>query len=156
MGPSEVARNRESWRGRPGFLLPGFAERSSVRVLLRRFLSDRTGRNPLPERSLFASDGRLLWGTAPPLKKVVWSREDLDFLALHPLQLQNAVTIIEPWDHVGHNAAGEPLRASTNVAYVLQKIADCDSILMPVWSSLGHQLAAPVWSGSCGAAWTTC
>jgi GMP synthase-like glutamine amidotransferase len=103
--------------------------------LLGRFLSDRTGPSPLPERSLFTGDGRFRWGTTPPLEKVVWSREDLDFLALNPLQLQNAVTIIEPWDHVGHNAAGEPLRASTNVAYVLQKIADCDSILLPVWSS---------------------
>ena len=135
MESREVVLSRDSWRSRPGFLLPGFAERSSARVLLGRFLSDRTAPNPLPERSLFASDGRFLWGTAPPLEKIVWSREDLEFLALHPLQLQNAVTIVEPWDHVGHNASGEPLRASTNVAYVLQKIADCDSILLPVWSS---------------------
>jgi hypothetical protein len=84
---------------------------------------------------LFANDGRFLWGAAPPLEKIVWSREDLHLLALNPLLLQNAVTIIEPWDHVGHNAAGEPLRASTNIAYLLQKIADCDSILLPVWSS---------------------
>jgi hypothetical protein len=131
----DAASSRERWRSRPGFLLPGFADRSSVRVLLGRFLSDRTAPNPLPDRSLFSQEGHFEWGSAPPLEKVVWSREDLDTLALHPLQLQNAVTIIEPWDHVGYNTASEPLRASTNVAYVLQKIADCDSILLPLWSS---------------------
>jgi hypothetical protein len=131
----DAASNGGRWRSRPGFLLPGFADRSSVRVLLGRFLCDRTGPNPLPDRSLFSSEGRFRWGNAPPLEKIVHSRADLEALALHPLQLQNAVTIIEPWEDVGRNAAGEPLRASTNVAYVLQKIADCDSILLPVWSS---------------------
>ena len=135
MERSEAAAKRATWRSRPGFVLPGFAERSSVRILLGRFLTDRTGPNPLPERSLFGGDGSFEWGTAPPLEKVVWSREDLDALARRPLLLQNAVTIIEPWEHVGHNAAGLPLRASANVAYVLQKIADCDSILLPVWKS---------------------
>jgi len=150
MSADVVPLNHERWRTRPGFLLPGFAERASVRVLLGRFLSDRTGPSPLPERSLFTSDGRFRWGAAPPLEKVVWSREDLDFLALHPGQIQNAVTIIEPWDHVGHNAAGEPLRASTNVAYVLQKVADCDSILLPVWSSgiLDLDLLVPLLASS--------
>ena len=120
---SSAASSREGWRSRPGFLLPGCAERSSVRVLLGRFLSDRTSPNPLPGRSLFSNEGRFQWGAAPPLEKIVHSRADLDALALRPLHLQNAVTIIEPWEHVGYTAAGEPLRASTNVAYVLQKIA---------------------------------
>jgi hypothetical protein len=30
---------------------------------------------------------------------------------------------------------GEPVRASVNVAYIAQKIADCDSIVFPIWSS---------------------
>lgn len=131
----DAAAGRAGWRNQPGFLLPGFADRSSVRVLLGRFLADRTGPNPLPERSLFSREGLFEWGDAAPLEKVVRTREDLHTLALNPLQLQNAVTIIEPWDHVGYNTRNEPLRASTNVAYVLQKIADCDSILLPLWSS---------------------
>lgn len=135
MERSDAEAKRETWRSRPGFVLPGLAERSSVRILLGRFLTDRTGPNPLPERSLFDGDGSFQWGTVPPLEKVVWSRADLDALARSPRLLQNAVTIIEPWEHVGHNAAGVPLRASANVAYVLQKIADCDSILLPVWKS---------------------
>ncbi len=42
--------------------------------------------------------------------------------------------IIEPWEHVGVNAHGEGVRASKNVAYIAQKVADMDSILLPVWS----------------------
>ena len=126
---------QDGWRRKPGFLNVGHAERSSVQILLGRFLVDRLGPNPLPERSLFTSAGHFRWGEAPPLEKVVESRSDLDALALRPLLLRSSVAIVEPWDHVGTNAAGEPLRASTNVAYLLQKIADCDSVLLPVWSS---------------------
>jgi len=53
----------------------------------------------------------------------------------HPVLFRNAISIIEPWQHVGHNPLGEEVRASLNVAYIAQKIADCDSILFPVWSS---------------------
>jgi hypothetical protein len=126
---------RAEWRHRPGFLHPGNSDLSSIHVLLGRFLADRLGANPLPERTLFAPDGRFRWGAAPPLEKVVATRADLERLALHPQLVRRAVAVIEPWDHVGFDAAGERLRASTNVAYLLQKIADCDSILFPVWQS---------------------
>ena len=36
---------------------------------------------------------------------------------------------------MGHNPLGEPVRASVNVAYIAQKIADCDSVVFPIWSS---------------------
>ncbi len=126
---------RDAWRSRPGFLQPGHAERASIQILLGRFLVDRIAPNPLPERSLFPGDGAFRWGAAPPLEKVLHARADLESLALRPRLLRSAVAIVEPWDHVGRNAADEPLRASTNVAYLLQKIADCDSVLLPVWSS---------------------
>ena len=45
------------------------------------------------------------------------------------------MSIIEPWRDVGVNPRGEPVRASKNVAYVLQQVADADTILYPVWRS---------------------
>ena len=35
---------------------------------------------------------------------------------------------------MGVNATGEDVRASKNVAYIAQKVADIDSVLLPVWS----------------------
>jgi hypothetical protein len=52
-----------------------------------------------------------------------------------PKLFRNAIAILEPWQHVGCNPEGEEVRASLNVAYIAQKIADCDSILFPLWSS---------------------
>ena len=43
--------------------------------------------------------------------------------------------LLNLWEHVGNNPQGEPVRASLNVAYIAQKIADCDSVLFPLWSS---------------------
>lgn len=54
---------------------------------------------------------------------------------MHPNLLRNCITIIEPWEHVGLNALGEDVRASKNVAYIAQKVADMDSVLLPVWST---------------------
>jgi len=45
------------------------------------------------------------------------------------------VSIIEPWPNVGTNQRGEQVRASKNIAYVLQQVADADTILHPVWRS---------------------
>src|SRR5919199_566825 len=52
----------------------------------------------------------------------------------HPNLFRKSITIIEPWEHVGVNALGEEVRASKNVAYIAQKVADIDSVLLPVWS----------------------
>ncbi len=54
---------------------------------------------------------------------------------MNPQLYRNAIAIIEPWDHVGYNSLGEKVRASINLSFLGQKIADCDSILFPVWSS---------------------
>ena len=123
------------WRLTPGYLHEGRSDFESAHILLGRFLADRTSEDPLVEKQLFASDGIFEWGHAKPLEKVINSRSDLDFLLLHPYLLRNCITIIEPWEHVGVNANGEDVRASKNVAYIAQKVADMDSVLLPVWST---------------------
>ncbi|BAZ68562.1 hypothetical protein NIES4106_33260 [Fischerella sp. NIES-4106] len=123
------------WRLYSGFLHEGRSDFESVHILLGRFLADRTSPNPLAEKPLFAADGIFEWGHAQPLEKVINSRKDFEFLLLHPNLFRKSITIIEPWHQVGINALGEEVRASKNVAYIAQKVADMDSVLLPVWST---------------------
>ncbi|QSJ18073.1 hypothetical protein JYQ62_04315 [Nostoc sp. UHCC 0702] len=122
------------WRLIPGYLHQGYTDFETVHILLGRFLADRTSEYPLVEKELFAGDGIFEWGNAVPLEKVIRSREDLEFLLKHPSLLRKSITIIEPWEYVGVNAFGENVRASKNVAYIAQKVADMDSVLLPVWA----------------------
>lgn len=124
-----------NWRLTPGYLHEGKSDFESVHILLGRFLADRTSVDPLLEKELFTDDGIFEWGQAKPLEKVINSQSDFEFLLLHPNLLRNCITIIEPWEHVGVNTLGEDVRASKNVAYIAQKVADMDSILLPVWST---------------------
>jgi len=124
-----------SWRLVPGYSSDSGSDVESVHILLGRFLTDRNSADPLTETELFSPDGKFAWGAAQPLEKVITSESDLNFLAQNPNLFRNAITIIEPWEHVGHNDLGEEVRASKNVAFMAQKIADCDSILFPVWST---------------------
>jgi hypothetical protein len=123
------------WRLTPGYLHSGRSDFESAHILLGRFLADRNSENPLDQKELFAADGIFEWGHASPLEKVINSRSDLEFLLLHPNLLRNSITIIEPWEHVGVNTIGEDVRASKNIAYIAQKVADMDSVLLPVWST---------------------
>jgi len=123
------------WRPKPGYLSKSGSDFESVHILLGRFLADRTSDDPLAEKELFSEDGIFEWGYAQPLEKVINSQEDLEFLLKHPSLFRNSITIIEPWEHVGFNNIGEDVRASKNIAYIAQKLADIDSILWPVWSS---------------------
>jgi hypothetical protein len=125
----------ENWRSRPGYLSEGDSDFESVHVLIGQFLADRHSSDPLPDASLLTENPRFQWGYGQPLEKVINSQADLEFLMRHPALFRNAISIIEPWEHVGQNPLGEDVRASLNVAYIAQKIADCDSILFPVWSS---------------------
>ncbi|AFZ12726.1 hypothetical protein Cri9333_1842 [Crinalium epipsammum PCC 9333] len=125
----------QNWRLKPGYLSEGSSDFESVHILMGRFLADRTSVDPLAEKELFASDGIFEWGHAQPLEKVINSQSDLEFLLKNPSLFRNSITIIEPWEHVGANALGEDVRASRNVAFIAQKVADMDSILLPVWSS---------------------
>jgi GMP synthase-like glutamine amidotransferase len=124
----------DSWRLTPGYLHEGYTDFESVHILLGRFLADRTSVDPLSEKELFAPEDSFEWGHQKPLEKVINSRSDFEFLLLHPNLLRNSIVIIEPWEHVGVNALGEEVRASKNVAYIGQKVADMDSILFPAWS----------------------
>ncbi|RCJ23063.1 hypothetical protein A6S26_00405 [Nostoc sp. ATCC 43529] len=151
--PNQVDQNQTQttkWRLTPGYLHPGCTDFESAHILLGRFLTDRTSANPLSEKELFASDGIFEWGHEKPLEKVINSRADLEFLLLHPNLLRKSITIIEPWSHVGINTLNEEVRASKNVAYIAQKVADMDSILFPVWSTgiIDPELVAGVISSS--------
>jgi hypothetical protein len=126
---------RSEWRLTSGYLHPGYTDFESAHILLGHFLAGRTSVEPLSGKELFAPDGIFEWGHGKPLEKVINSRADFEFLLLHPNLLRKSIIIIEPWEHVGINSLGEEVRASKNVAYIAQKVADMDSILFPVWSS---------------------
>lgn len=127
--------NAHHWRLKPGYLSQGGSEFESIHILLGRFLADRHSRDPLSHRSLLGDNPKFAWGLGKPLEKVIDSQEAFDYLLTNPQLFRNAIAIIEPWQHVGHNPLGEEVRASINVAYLMQKLADCDSILFPLWSS---------------------
>ena len=139
-----------NWRLTPGYIEDSGSDVESVHILLGRFLTDRDSADPLPEKELFSPDGKFEWGYAQPLEKAIASESDLNFLAQNPNLYRNAITIIEPWQHVGNNDRGEEVRASKNVAFMAQKIADCDSILFPVWDSgtLNLEKVVPIISSS--------
>jgi hypothetical protein len=139
-----------NWRLSPGYISKYGSNASSAHILFGRFLADRRSEAPLVEKPLFSEDGKFEWGHAQPLEKVINSREDLEFLATHPQLFRNAIMIIEPWNHVGTNDLGEEVRASKNVAFMAQAIADCDSVLFPVWSTgvLDLDLLVPIASSS--------
>ena len=124
-----------NWRLKPGYLSQGGSEFESIHILLGRFLADRHSPDPLSHKSLLADNSQFDWGAGKPLEKVIDSEEAFNYLMTNPQLFRNAIAIIEPWQHVGNNPLGEEVRASINVAYLVQKLADCDSILFPFWSS---------------------
>ncbi|NET00880.1 MAG: hypothetical protein F6K62_02855 [Sphaerospermopsis sp. SIO1G2] len=133
MADSQEQKTHPQWRLTPGYLREGGSDVASTLILLGHFLADRNSPSPLPEKSLFTEDGEFEWGDAPTLEKVISSLEDWEFLLHNPRLFRHSIFIIEPWNHVGINDLNEEVRASKNVAYMAQKIADCDSILLPVW-----------------------
>jgi hypothetical protein len=138
MSPAELSNHVDQtleWRSQPGYLAEGGSDFESVHVLLGRFLADRHSPDPLPDQSLLDENPQFQWGQGKPLEKVINSQSDLEKLMLHPRLFREAIAIIEPWEHVGYNPLGEHVRASGNVAYIAQKVADCDSLLFPFWSS---------------------
>ena len=150
MTSAQKKKINPQWRLMPGYLREGGSDLESTIILLGRFLADRSSEDPLPEKSLFAEDGKFEWGYRPPLEKVINSQEDWDFLLQQPHLFRNALFIIEPWEHVGINDFNEQVRASKNVAFLAQKIADCDSILLPVWQTGTFELNSmiPILSSS--------
>ena len=123
------------WRRRSGYLSKYGSEFESIHILIGRFLADRHSPAPLSEDELLAENPKFDWGKGAPLEKVIDSPEALEALLLNPGLFRNAIAIVEPWEHVGYNQLGEHVRASENVAYLAQCIADCDTVLFPLWAS---------------------
>jgi GMP synthase-like glutamine amidotransferase len=123
------------WRLRPGILGQHDSSPQSVHALLGYFLNDRSSPTPFPGRDVLVDHQLFEWGVAPPLEKVIASRCELDLLMGLPEIFLNSVSVIEPWQNVGINLQGEGVRASKNIAYILQQVADADTILYPVWHS---------------------
>jgi hypothetical protein len=123
------------WRIKPGILGQHASSPQSVHALLGYFLKDRESPTPFPGRDRLAREGLFDWGLGPPLEKVIEGPQHLQHLLQVPELYRQSVAIIEPWPDVGTNPRGEQVRASKNIAYMLQQIADADTILSPVWRS---------------------
>lgn len=123
------------WRTTPGILSGHAVSPQSIHALLGYFLKDRSSPTPFPGRDSLVDHTLFNWGLAPPLEKIVDSPDKLDLLLQLPEVFRHSVSIVEPWKNVGINLQGEEVRASKNVAYVLQQIADADTLLYPLWDS---------------------
>jgi len=123
-------KNDRTWRTKTGYLLKN-SDIGTASVMLWKFLVDRSDSYPLPEKDIF-KDGKFEWGT-PPIEKVITTAEDLEYIIKNPSIYSNSICIVEPWEHVGFHPSGNPVRASKNIAYLGQKIADFGSILFPIW-----------------------
>ena len=123
------------WRTRPGILGHHAASPQSIHALLGYFLNDRDSPTPFPGRDMLLDGSLFEWGVAPPLEKVISSPAELALLLGLPEIYRHSVSVIEPWKNVGINLQGEEVRASKNVAYILQQVADADTILYPMWES---------------------
>ncbi|MEM8660002.1 MAG: hypothetical protein AAGF35_03860 [Pseudomonadota bacterium] len=126
---------RSGWRTTPGILGHNDASPQSVHALLGYFLNDRYSPTPFPGRDMLVDSRLFEWGVAPPLERVITSRAELDLLLSLPEVYRHSVSVVEPWQNVGINLEGEEVRASKNTAYILQQVADADTILYPLWQS---------------------
>jgi hypothetical protein len=123
------------WRTQPGILTRYASSPESVHALLGYFLRDRDSPTPFPGRDSLLDPRLFEWGTAPPLEKVISGPDELRVLLSLPEIYRQSISVVEPWRHVGINLKGETVRASKNIAYILQQVADADTILYPVWQS---------------------
>ena len=125
-----------AWRDHSGFYRPGKSSFKSIQTLFSEFLRDRHSPSLLQEYykqdEVYAIDFN--WGDSVPLERVISSTSDLTNLINNPFSFNQSICILEPSEHVGHNTIGEPVRASINVAWLVQNIADCDSIVFPLWT----------------------
>ena len=126
------------WRTLPGLFGRHASSPQSVHALLGYFLKDRKSPTPFPGRDKLAIEGLFDWGVARPLEKVIASEDHLRVLLEMPEIYRQSIGVVEPWASVGTNPRGEPVRASKNLAYVFQQVADADTVLFPVWQSGIH------------------
>src|SRR5512145_1459954 len=117
---------RLGWRPLPGLLGRHASSPQSVHALLGYFLRDRGSPTPFPGRDMLANEGFFDWGLARPLEKVIEGPAHFRLLMEIPELYRQSVAIVEPWANVGINPLGESVRASKNIAYLMQQIADAD------------------------------
>lgn len=134
IGSVELA-HQFGWRTSPGILGQHPSSVQSAHALLGYYLSDRDSPSPFPGRDGLVNNATFEWGIASPLEKVISTGLEFETLLQHPELIHQSVAIVEPWPSVGINLHGESVRASKNFAYVLQQVADADSVLFPVWDS---------------------
>ena len=120
-----------------GFFRPMKSNLLSIQSLLGDFIKDRNSGSLIEtqhnkKKEFFFNS---TWGEKGPLERVIESDEDLKEILNCPDKYCNSICIIEPAQHVGTNPYGEEVRASTNIAFLLQYIADCNSILIPLWKT---------------------
>lgn len=133
--PSPLTPESLGWRTTPGILGHYPSSPQSVHALLGYFLKDRTSPTPFPGRDVLLDNSLFEWGVAPPLEKIISGPEELRILMGLPEVQRHSVSIVEPWPNVGINLQSEEVRASKNVAYILQQVADADTVLYPLWQS---------------------
>ncbi len=123
------------WRTSPGILGRHASSVQSIHALLGYFLNDRVSPTPFPGRDELAHGSTFEWEIGVPLEKVIKGTPELNLLLGLPEIFRQSVSVVAAWPDVGVNLQGESVRASKNVAYLLQQIADADSILYPIWQS---------------------
>jgi GMP synthase-like glutamine amidotransferase len=133
--PPSSLLDQLGWRSTPGILGQYPSSVQSSHALLGYYLKDRTSPTPFPGRDWLVDNRTFDWGIAPPLEKVISGPDELDLLLSHPELFRQSMPIIEPWPSVGTNLHSESVRASKNLAYILQQVADADTVLYPVWES---------------------
>ena len=125
---------RLGWRTLPGMLGRHASSPQSVHALLGYFLKDRKSPTPFPAATCSPPKG-FSTGACAAAREGDRDARPLRVLLGMPEIYRQSVAIVEPWANVGINPLGEPVRASKNVAYILQQVADADTILFPVWQS---------------------
>ena len=130
--------NENDWRKNSSWFNKNELSTQSVQTLIGHFLRDRNSESLLGNENVKTVEGT--WGRKP-FEKIVESNDDMMWLIKNPGSFNNAITIIEPSNHVGRNLhkhqdpLGEEVRASSNIAYISRIVGDCDSLLFPIWKS---------------------
>lgn len=127
--------NRLGWRTSPGILGQYPSSVQSAHALLGYYLKDRDSPTPFPGRDGLVNNSTFEWGIAPPLEKVIYSSSAMELLLQLPELYRQSISIVEPWASVGINTREEHVRASKNVAYIMQQVADADGVVYPLWES---------------------
>ena len=127
---------QKKWRDTSSWYNKNTNSIHAIQTLIGHFLSDRHSNSLLSNADNLIQFQQLsgTWGTEP-FEKVVKDQIDLNYVLENPDISKNVISIIEPANHVGLNPQVEGVRASSNIAYIGRIVADCDSILFPLWES---------------------